>query len=220
MDHLPALESAKAHGAVPYKCSKPYDGGSFLEYPFRENRPYMVPSQRDPSFILAYWRREQLHPTPNDELEDMFQRWLFFGLIHEFLGEFCTRDTFLRTQADGSLTVSTSKLWEVLDEWIESIQKASSSLTYDHLSYCLRIVSATLRSAGSSFDPSIKLSIASLGEAFELAAQTAFGIEGFGVSWRSITPDDYWTGRMQQSGWCPSQINVTISNCVSLQVSN
>ncbi|KAL8695112.1 MAG: hypothetical protein Q9218_000390, partial [Villophora microphyllina] len=198
MEHLPVPRDFHGLELVPYVCSKPYDGGSFLEYPIREQKPYMVPHPGEPSFRMDFWHREQLHPTPNDELEDMFQRWLFFGLIQEFLGGLCTGETFIREVADGTLVLSTSNLWKLVEEWIESIKRGSLSVTYNHVSQCLHIVAVALRVAQPSFDANIKLSIASLGEVFENAANEAFQIENLTVdnkcpsAWHSIISDDFW----------------------------
>ena len=224
MDHLPAPRGFRERGTVRYVCSKPYDGGPFLEYPIRENKPYLLPSTCEGSASLSFLRYQQLSPTPDNQLEDLFQTWLFFGLIHEIVGDLCTKDSFIRTLEDNTVIVSTSGLLDVVDQWVESVKRGSSPVTYDHIAQCLHRLSATLRGAGPNFDQNIKLSIASIGELFEFAANEAFGIEKLTVenkcpaSWRGSIADDYWVGLMQQSGWCPSQINFTLDTSATLQV--
>ena len=70
MDHLPAVPTGTVHGleSVPYVCEKPYDGGPFLTYPVRENRPEIIPDagQAGENPLREH---ERLHPTPNKEFE-------------------------------------------------------------------------------------------------------------------------------------------------------
>lgn len=224
MEHLPFPQNSGKLETVRYVCSKPYDGGSFLEYPLRENKPQGMPSAEEGPASLSFLRYEQLHPTPNNELEDFFQTWLFFGLIHEFMGEFCNRETFLRRFEDGKAVLSTSALPDIVSQWVALIKSGSSSLSYDHVAQCLHRVLKTLRAAGPAFDPNIKFSIASVGELLEFAANEAFDTKDLTVdnkcpaSWRGMIEDKYWLGPMQQSGWCPSQIKVTLDASGSLQV--
>ena len=224
MDHLPTPKNAQRIEQVPYVCSKPYDRGSFLEYPFRENKSDILPYSNDPSYTLVYQRLKQLQTSCKTELEGFLQTWLFFGLINEFLGEFCRSETFVRNNPDGAMILSTSNLLGAIHEWVSSIKKGLSTLTYDHVAKCLRTVFETVKAVGSTLDHSIKLSVLSLGELFELAANEAFEIKRLTVdnkcpaAWRSLMSDEYWTVIMQQSGWCPSQISVTLKSTMYLQV--
>ena len=224
MDHLPAPRDFRETGTVRFVCSKPYDGGSFLEYPIRENKPYLLPLPSESAASLSFLRYQHLSPRPDNELEDLFQTWLFFGLIHEIVGDLCTADSFIRRLEDNTVVVSTLGLLDLVGQWVESVKSGSSCLTYDHIAQCLHRVSAILRGAGPSFDQNIKLSIASVGELLEFAANEAFGIEKLTVdnkspgSWRGIIANDYWVGLMQRSGWCPSQINFTLDTVATLQV--
>ena len=223
MDHLPAPRFCRASEVVPYICSKPYDGRCFLEYPMRENKPYMLPSLDGLLSDAGYLLHENQNPTPNSELEDIFQRWLFFGLLNEFLGDQCNPESFIRRSGDATATVSTSCLLDLIDPWVEMLKGGTTSLTYSHIARCLRIVFTTLRAAGPSFNPIIKLSIASIGEMFELAVNEAFETNLIidnecPGTWRTLIDDGYWMNRMRQSGWCPSQINVTLNAFLYLQV--
>ncbi|KAG6988574.1 hypothetical protein G7Y79_00071g097450 [Physcia stellaris] len=182
-----------------------------------------MPSAEEGTASLSFLRYEQLYPTPNDELEDFFQTWLFFGLIHEFMGELCNRETFFRKFDDGKVVLSTSALPDIVSQWAASIKCGSSSLSYDHVAQCLHRVVTTLRAAGPAFDPNIELSIASLGELLEFAANEAFDTKDLTVdnkcpgSWSGMIEDDYWLGPMQESRWCPSQIKVILDASGSLQ---
>ena len=168
MEHLPSASNAQRPAAVPFVCKEPYDGGSFLEYPIRKNKPHILPSVAKRPDSLPFWQHEKLYPTPRDELEGFFQTWLFFGLIYEFLGASYQPDGFIRQLVEGISVVSTSSLRISVDNWVNGLEDGSTQLTYDHIAKCLHMVFAALRVAGPAFDPRIKLSIASTGELFEL----------------------------------------------------
>ena len=142
-----------------------------------ENGSYLLHSMREGSVSLSSLCYQQLSSGPGNELEDLFQTRLFFGLIHETVGDLCTNASFIRRLEDKTVVVSTSGLLYIVDQWDESVKRSSPSLTYDHIAKCLRRVSATLRGFGPRFDQNIKVTIASIGELFELAANEAFGIE-------------------------------------------
>ena len=224
MEHMPVPKTSSKFRTVRYVCSKPYDGGSFLEYPLRENKPHGMPPAEEDLASLSFLRYERLHPTPNKELEDFFQTWLFFGIIHELMAEFCNGETFLRRLEDGKVVLSTSALPDIVSQWVASIKCGSSSLSYDHVAQCLRRVFRTLPAAGPAFDPNIKFSIASVGELLEFAANEAFDIKDLTVdnkcpaSWSGLIEDAYWLGPLQESRWCPSQIKVILDAPGRLQV--
>ena len=101
MEHLPSPMNSLHGGSktVPYVCKKFYDGGPCLTYLVREGKPHVLPATSITLGQLPYWQYEKLHPTPKEELESFFQTWLFFGLIHEMLGDLCNLDNFIVTSA-------------------------------------------------------------------------------------------------------------------------
>ena len=226
MDHLPSVPNATVPGleVVPYVCKKSYDNGPFLTYPVRENRPEIVPDAAIEG-KASLWEYERLHPTPNEEFEAFCQTWLFFGMIHEFLGNICTSADFLRPGIDGtSSIISTAQLPALVERWVTSVQDGSSSLAYEHVAQCLRLTHTTLMATGPDFDLSVKFCIASVGELFEYAANRAFEIGNLVLenacptSWRRPFGE---TARFERllgrSGWCPSQINIMVSSPASMQ---
>lgn len=68
-----------------------------MTYPLRVGRPHVLPSYAENNNLIPYWRHEKLHPTPTPELESFIQTWLFFGLLHELLGELCLPSDFIRS---------------------------------------------------------------------------------------------------------------------------
>ena len=109
----------------------------------------------------------------------------------------------------------------MLDEGVADIQngRAVPRLSYDHATECLRLASATLCAAGPTFDPWIKLSLASVGELFTLAIQKAYNRNDNKCpnGWSGLIDRDFWSKVMLSSGWCPSQLNSVLDDAASLQ---
>ena len=227
MDHLPTPINAVTNDrtVVPYVCSKKYDGGPFLTYPIREGITHALPPDGNIPGGSPYHEHEQTYPTPKQEQEDFHQRWLFFGLIHEILGDRYRPEDLISTieTEDGEISiVSTSGLVETLDKWIADIHAGfvSPQHTYEHIAECLRLAFATIHGAGSDFDPRIKISLASLGELFTLAANTAFIASEKNkcpTTFSRLIDYSYWESSMLSSGWCPSQRKMYAEDTTCLQ---
>ncbi|MCJ1451181.1 hypothetical protein MMC28_001516 [Mycoblastus sanguinarius] len=230
MDHLPTPKnSVRSEPAfVPYVCKKEYDGQPFLTYPIREGVPYALPPDGNVPGGSPYWQHEQIYPTPKQELEDFFQRWLFFGLINEILGDLCRSEsfTYVKENDDGPTELlSTSKLAGIVDKWVANVQagQINPRPTYEHVAECLRLAFATLYAAGPDFDPQVKLSIASVGELLSLAANEAYGVSYTPKcnkcpnTWSQLIDRSYWEKIMLLAGWCPSQTRSTLGPTAYLQ---
>ena len=230
MDHLPIPKNVVTNerATVPYVCRKDYDGGPFLAYPIIEHVPHALPQDGTIPDSTPYCQHELLYPTPKQEQEDFLQRWLFFGLIHEILGDRYKPEHLIRTiETENGTTkvVATLGLVEALDKWIADVQRSavhagsvSAGHTYEHIAECLRLAFATIRGAGPDFDLRIKVSLASLGEIFALAGDKAHESRDKGPKFFPILVNDvYWKDLMLSSGWCPSQIKENLGNHFSLQ---
>ena len=230
MEHLPAVPTRTVHGleTVPYVCKKSYDGGPFLTYPVRENKPYFIPDTaanvNNVTGKLSFFEYERLYPTPNKDFEPFCQTWLFFGLINELLGNICKSADFVRPELAGDVrTLSTSRLPELVRRWGESIEDGSSTITYDHIAKCLYMTFNTLRAAGPDFDLRVKFCIASIGELFENMANKAFNIEHpvlynkCPAAWRRLLGNTPFVERLGRSGWCPSQIDIMMRSSTTVQ---
>lgn len=205
-------------------CEKSYDGGPFLTYPIRENRPRIISNTADTPGNVPFWQYEELHPSPNKDFEAYCQTWLFFGLINELLGNICKSADFLRPDGVGDgRTISTSRLPGLVEQWVKSIEDGFSTITYEHIAKCLCLTFRTLRAARPEFNLSVKLCIASVGELFEYAANRAFGINNAVLDnkcplvWLRLLGNNPWVERLVRSGWCPSQIEVIMRSSLSLQ---
>lgn len=227
MDHLPVVPNQVVQGleTVPYVCEKPYDRGPFLTYPIREGKPHIIPGDAGiVDTVLPFWQYEKRHPTPNKAFEAFCQTWLFFGLINELLGNCCKLVDFVRPDKAGdSRVITTSQLPKLVKQWVRSIEDGSCIMSYEHAAKCLRLAFETLRAAGPAFDFRVKLCIASVGELFTYATNTAFGIVNWvrdnkcPAAWRTLLDDTFWVERFKISGWCPSQIEIMMGTTRSLQ---
>lgn len=226
MEHLPSPLHSLLDGQieVPYVCSKSYDGGPFLTYPIREGKGYVLPAASTTSGQLPFWQHEKLYPTPKDELESFFQTWLFFGLLHEILGDLCSPQDFIRAAQEApDKVISTSSLVSVTEAWISRVINGELVTTYEHLAECLRVTHAALRAVNQAFDQRIKVSIASTGELLAFAVNKAFHIENMArdnkcpASWLSLIGEVPWTEIMRAAGWCPSQISILCQGALFIQ---
>ena len=226
MEHLPSpLHSLyEDRTKVPHVCSKPYDGGPFLTYPIREGKEHVLPAASTSSGQLPFWQHEKLYPTAKEELESFFQTWLFFGLLHEILGDLCFPQDFIRASQEApDEVISTSKLISIIETWVSRVINDETATIYEHLAECLRVTYAALRAVNSAFDQRIKLSIASTGEVLAYAVNKAFHIENMArdnkcpASWRKLVDEASWTEAMRAAGWCPSQIFILCEGAFSIQ---
>ena len=229
MDHLPIPKNASTRDRVivPYVCLKDYDGGPFLTYPIREGVPHALPPDGNIPGGSPYRQHELTYPTPKQEQEDFLQRWLFFGLIHEILGNRYRPEEFIDTfETDGGKfrIVQTLKLVETLDSWIEDIRAncVNPRHTYEHIAECLRLAFATIHGTGPSFDARIKLSLASLGEVFALAVNEAYNATGAKHNecpntFAFLIDYENWKKTMLSTGWCPSQVTIIFGGSLYLQ---
>lgn len=217
MDHLPIPEHVVSNpkAIVPYVCSKDYDGGPFLTYPTREGVAHALPTDGSIPGASPYRQHERTYPTPKQEQEDFLQRWLCFGLVNEILDHRWRPDILIRPTQDNdgeTKVVSTLGLVETLDTWVADIQTGNLKPrnTYEHVAECLRLTFATIHGAGPDFDPRVKISLASLGELFSLAANEAYRAQNDKCpnTFSPLLDLDHWKSTVLSSGWCPSQVEI------------
>lgn len=233
MEHLPCPGSATGRSkiVVPYVCQEEYDGGAFLTYPSRrrDSLPNLHTVGLFPGQLL-YSHQMQLASLSKQEIESFYQTWLFFGLIHEILGSLYVAEHHIYTCEDqgGHIkAVSTSKLITALEEWVARVQagRLDPAVTYAHVAQCLCLTHAALsiQAVRFNFDPSIKLSIASLGQTFAYAANKAFNVTNpvrdnkCPLTWRGLIDDGYWKGRLLAHGWCVCEVKLILDTTLSLQ---
>ena len=226
MDHLPIPDDVipNPKAIVSYVCLKDYDGGPFLTYPTREGVTHALPPDGNIPGGSPYRQHERIYPTPKQEQEDFLQRWLFFGLLNEILDHRWRPDILIHPTEDNdgeTKVVSTLGLVETLDRWVADIQTGNLKPrnTYEHVAECLRLTFATFHGVGPDFDPRVKMSLASLGELFSLAANEAYRAQNSKCpSTFSLLLDfHHWKSTMLSSGWCPSQVKLMFDDSSYIQ---
>ena len=232
MDHLPYPGSATGMKkiVVPYICQEEYDGEEFLTYPSRRwNLPNLYLVGSFPHRLLLS-HQTQLASLSTHDIGSFYQNWLFFGLIHEILGSLCVPEDIIYTcedHCDYTKAVSTSKVIPALEQWVARVQtgKVEPSVTYEHIAHCLCLTHAALsiQAIRSHFDPTLQLSLASLGQTFTYAANAAFGITNIKkdnkcpLTWCMLIEDGYWKERLLAHGWCMTEVKLMLDNAMSLQ---
>ena len=233
MDHLPcpASTSGKGRIVVPYVCEEQYDGGDFMTYPSRRtgSLPNLQAGGLWPGQLL-YSHQMQLASLSNQEINSFYQTWLFFGLIHEILGNLYVAEDLIYTCGNAghySKAISTCKLIVVLDEWVARVQAGTVDppVTYAHVAQCLCLTHAALsvQAVRSHVDPIIMLSLASLGQTLTYAANKAFNITDLVQdnkcprTWCLLLDGDYWHARFLAHGWCATEIKLILDTTMSLQ---
>ena len=232
MDHLPYPGSATGmkKTIVPYVCQEEYDGGEFLTYPTRRwNLPNLHIDGYFSNRLLLSHQTQLASLSPHD-IGSFYQTWLFFGLIHEILGSLCVPEDLTYTCEDHcgyTKAVSTSKVIPALEEWVARVQtgKVEPSVTYAHIAQCLCLTHAALSipAVRSHFDPTLQLSLVSLGQTFTYAANAAFDITNINkdnkcpATWCMLIDDGYWKERLLAHGWCMTQVKLMLDTARSLQ---
>ena len=223
MDHLPIPDDVVPNpkAIVPYVCLKDYDGGPFLTYPIREGVAHALPPDGNIPGGSPYRQHERTYPTPKQEQEDFLQRWLCFGLVNELLDHQWRPDILIRPTEDETKVVSTLGLVETLDWWVADIQRGNLKPrnTYEHVAECLRLTFATIHGAGPDFDPRVKISLASLGELFAIAANEAYRAQNNKCpsTFALLLDFDHWKSTVLSSGWCPSQVEIMFDRNTYIQ---
>ena len=170
---------------------------------------------------LGYLSDQQsqfLRSMSKEEIEPILQTWLFFGLLHEILGNLYGPEDFIRdtNDADGHRKVlTTSTLVGLLYQWVVQIQsKTIERPSYDHIAECLRLYWAVLYAVPEDFSETMKISLASIGEVIEIAVNYKnFDIEDYyGESkcphvWHDLCNKLPWKENLLASGWYPSQVD-------------
>ena len=219
MEHLPISKEPSCFTREPIfdVCRVIYDNGDFLTYPMRtEALPALSVGGTSPGYLSDRQSRI-LRSMSKQEIEPILQTWLFFGLLHEILGNLYRPEDFIRDtkDADGHHKVlTTSTLVSLLDQWVEQIQsKTIERLSYDHIAECLRLCWAVLYAVPENFSEAIKLSLASIGEVIEIAMNfKVFEIEDYYRENKCPHPWDHlydklpWKEDLLASGWCPSRV--------------
>jgi hypothetical protein len=240
LPHNPISPTAK----VPYVCSEKYDGLAFLTFPARKGRPEMVSPTFPPGAEFGMY--EKAHPTPVKELESLYQTWLYFGLLCEFLNinedspgvpprtEGNKEDEldavyqfFVVSTEEGEKSLTSLPiLMPGLELWKWKGDEDTRKVRCRHLFECLRITQWMLQWLPSNFDPRIRYSIAVLAEFFNFNLGTIVvtsrwnDVQTFFGPWAAGFLTKSVQNRMRENGWCPSAIEEAKATINGLQTLN
>ena len=227
MDHLllPKDPLPTTLDKVPYICVEKYDGGPFLTYPHRKNKPWVVPDVNDPLYI-PYAAYEQMRPTPKKEQESFMQAWLFFGLLNEVLGDLYHEEDFLAKDTDDTdlFILCTKKFRPLLKAACRLRFGKTSHATrrlFDHLRKCLVLVITVSLALNPEFDWGLMCAIAAVHEAIVYSlnhvAQRLGSANIPNMPWAKQFFGAAIYTRMLEAGWCPSEIEGAKNKFISTQ---
>ena len=197
---------------VPYRCTEPYDDGSFVGYPGRKG------------WTIPELMTRQAATRTSEELVAFLQSWSYFGLLHTVFSPTDSgfnQEAFIE-QDEQSLKVTTKKLPELVLQW----QKWEAGRTAQQrkerfvlIKSCFEVLVRLLpRSYAYDVDynqttsapwpgPSeLVLSVLILADTLTWAGFRALG-HRFDLDW-GISP--LLIKRMHSAGWCPSVITTVL----------
>ena len=235
MEHLPQRlgQTKSAFPAIPYLCQYKYDEGPFLDYPRRLGLPRLVNTAKfrfSPSLSIP--NQESLKKMPPAELQPFLQNWLFFGLLHELLGDLYFHEDYLTTSLDcgtEKTIITTANLVSRLGEWEVEVTQDKLSLknVYEHLAACMNLAYACLIVEHPTFDHDLKFHLASVIEVLSYAVNKACDVVWTDNPIRTLVPL-HWAGKiisedfrrtvlLELSNCCPSQIQMLMQDFASPQ---
>lgn len=234
MEHLPqrAGQTKSLFPAIPYLCQHEYDEGPFLDYPQRLGLPRLV---NDSTFrwapCLSYANQQILKTMSTAELQLFLQNWLFFGLLHEILGDIYCHEDYVTTSLDsktGKRVITTASLVSRLQQWEVEVMQDERPLrnVYEHLATCINLACACLMVGHPAFDCDLKFHFTSVIEVVSYAVNKACDVawtDSFSrtlvpLDWRRIIGEDFQKKvLLERSGCCPSQIQMLIEEFPSPQ---
>ncbi|KIW89982.1 uncharacterized protein Z519_09412 [Cladophialophora bantiana CBS 173.52] len=113
MDHLP-LPSNPVIGSlpVPFLCKEPYDGDSFLTYPFRKG--WNVTAERWPETLSRHGKEVR----DEAQIASFLQKWLYFGLLCEVTGNTIDPMAFrVPGRTRNTSRFSSKSLTDIVGQW-------------------------------------------------------------------------------------------------------
>ncbi|KAK0610757.1 hypothetical protein B0T14DRAFT_557920 [Immersiella caudata] len=187
---------------TPYLCDSDdrWDGGPFVTYPQRGGFLHMVPlSLRQYDLETPY--TELIHPSELQFRQKIFIRWLFIGLVSEFLSSNEQEDPerppdnpeagelrasiyehCVKTDGDGQTFLTGEIITNVIGA-VVGLTNLSKDVQgrLNYLSQCLRVASGMLTSpAVQGIDRSLKFAIAGLGELMSNIIRNGVALKDFG----------------------------------------
>ena len=226
MNHLPRVSNpVRGPVIIPFVCAKfPFHSQPLSLEEF-ENTPRKYGTNTSDLLTTASDHHDLSHSI------SILQSWLFFGLLVQVIGPIgvlLSRDEFLRTEADGSLVITTERLPKYLWFWLAVRHHQPRLETEEHTKLadlCLKVANKFLNNfivalntknphvgdpdASSIVDHSTAGKV--LLSLVVLADQLCQAREG--IVRYSVGPMLHWeypsygTALLQDAGWCAAEIN-------------
>ena len=234
MEHLPQRlgQSKSIFPPIPYLCQHKYDEGPFLDYPQRLGLPRMVITATfriNPT--LSHASTETMKTMSLADVQRFLQNWLFFGLLHEILGNLYCHEDYLTTSLDSETektVVTTLNLVSRLEEWEVKLTQDNRSLrsVYEHLAACITLAYASLKLDYPTFDHDLKFHLASVIEVLSYAINKACDVAWtdsplrsmLPIHWEDVISEDFRRAvLLERSHCCPSQMEMLTRHFSSLQ---
>jgi hypothetical protein len=201
MDHLPLPQKHfREHIEVPLLSSTgdycQYDGGQFLTY---------LDRRKD-------WSTSDIFEPQNsnksvEEIVQLLQVWLFFGLLMETFGPEFHTDEFLRQNEAGQMTITTAHLWELSENFAAGFTKEEKQHHVEHMEECIsKALEVTVH---------VYVSQEELGDTLQIVLLSIIALCDFlqaVVSPERISIQTWPLAEgplrrtMKADGWCPSDI--------------
>ncbi|MCJ1306731.1 hypothetical protein MMC25_000374 [Agyrium rufum] len=226
MEHMILPNDERSLFEVPYLCSSdPYDRKSFMGYPVRKQRVWAAPNFEEEGFVPEYINKAS-YLLYDDEEDSFLQSWLFFGILHELIGESYDETVFLRKDAShDTIHVDTSNLMVTLEKAMKdrfSREGTDPRKQLIHVNSCLRTVSIAIKVTRNHLTWRLKFQLSSLCETLgcimAVVGLTKHIIVPNGVLRLGLAEmfDEELKQAMLQRGWCPSDIACVSSGFLGL----
>ena len=221
MEHFPEVaDPVFPPIKVPCLSQEPYENrvGGFESYPYQRG------------WDINLLKRGRFTEHPVEATGAFLQDWLFFGMLHEVLGDDGTKDKFSRWDIQSEQMIVTTKnlvsslttrFWQIKRDSSGSLEaKTTANSDLVRLERALSVLSLLCNVAKAServntplsqsqwpLSPEIDLSIRALGQ---LLATGVHGASPFlrdsPAPFMRFPGGDFTSSRMRKAGWCPSDI--------------
>lgn len=208
MDHLPPVSKPYKPVVVPYLGGE-YDGLQFATYPQRQN------------VDISRLQQGDLQGKTREEVAIVLQTWLYFGMLHEYLGQTIVTADFVQDINATRRLITTAKLPGYMTRWREQIDtektfpNAASLMThrvqryrtlFDETCRIWRNFGQFQEREGQFplIPPEVALSIQILAGTLEHSVTWSHIVDiqpGY-TRWQ-LTTNPWLDKRMTAEGWCP-----------------
>lgn len=190
---------------------------------FGHKQPELDFARPDEILIAPAFRAEGA-----SRLNALLQRWLFFGLLEDFLGpDLYEWSQYLIRSENGERYVIANPLLRVLPDWMQSLRRDTFDrrVAFNHCNHCLKLVLEVLMERdliirfGPGIDPDLCFLTATVAEWFSTAVEIVFPefstTEDPPASWKRFWPQAESEG-ISQLQWSAHEVAASLELGMSL----